>query len=73
MQGRPLRLAASGLAPASRFLPDLPGPEQREARAGRLHIEIVSHCWHYAHLLVYQLRSLVLFPARQMGGTMTVY
>ncbi|OFE13045.1 glycosyl transferase [Pseudohongiella acticola] len=73
MQGRLLRLAASGLAPASWFLPDLPGPEQREARAGRLHIEIVSHCWNYAHMLVYQLSSLVLFPPRQMDVTMTVY
>lgn len=73
LQGRFLRLAASGMVPASWFLPELPGPEQRAAREGRLHIEIVSHCWNYAHMLVYQLSSLVLFPPRDVDVTMTVY
>jgi hypothetical protein len=73
LQSRFLRLAASGLLPASWFLPDLPGPEKRAAREGRLHIEIVSHCWNYAHMLVYQLSSLVLFPPQGVDVTMTVY
>jgi len=73
VQGRFLRLAASGLVPASWFLKQLPGPEQRAAREGRLHVEIVSHCWNYAHMLVYQLSSLVLFPPQNIDVTMTVY
>lgn len=72
-QGRFLRLAASGLVPASWFLKELPGPEQRAAREGRLHVEIVSHCWNYAHMLVYQLSSLVLFAPQNIDVTMTVY
>lgn len=73
IQGRFLRLAASGLVPASWFLKELPGPDQRAAREGRLHVEIVSHCWNYAHMLVYQLSSLVLFPPQNIDVTMTVY
>lgn len=73
VQGRFLRLAASGLVPASWLLKELPGPEQRAAREGRLHVEIVSHCWNYAHMLVYQLSSLVLFAPQNIDVTMTVY
>lgn len=36
------------------------------------HIEIVSHCWNYAHLLAYQLSSLVLAPPQKCRLTMTV-
>lgn len=68
-----LRLAASGMVPARWYLRTLPPPEQRAARQGRLQIEIVSHCWNYAHLLAYQLSSLVQFPPRQLGVTMTVF
>lgn len=35
-------------------------------------IEIVSHCWNYASLLVYQLSSLVLAPPQNVRVTMTV-
>lgn len=73
LQGRFLRLAASGLVPASWFLKNLPPVEQRSAKTGHLHIEIVSHCWQYAHLLAYQLSSLVLWPPKQCKVTMTVY
>jgi hypothetical protein len=68
-----LRLAASGLAPARWFLPELPGPEERAARTGRLSLEIVSHCWRYSHMLAYQLSSLVLHPPKQLDVTMTVF
>ena len=67
------RLAAKGLAPPQWFEPDLPPPEQRAARSGRLNLEIVSHCWQYAHLLAYQLSSLALFPPRDIDVTMTVF
>src|SRR5690554_2629039 len=73
LQGRFLRLAASGWVPARWFLRDLPTAEQRAAREGHLSLEIVSHCWRYAHMLVYQLSSLALFPPRDLSVTMTVY
>lgn len=73
LQGRFLRLAASGLVPPGWFLPDLPDEQSLSARTGRLHIEIVSHCWNYAHMQVYQLSSLVLFPPSNVDITMTVF
>lgn len=73
LQGRFLRLAASGLVPASWFLKELPPPSERAAREGKLTLEIVSHCWRYAHMQLYQLSSLVLYPPRDVAVTMTVY
>lgn len=73
LHGRFLRLAASGLVPARWFLPELPAPEQRAAKTGHLQLEIVSHCWNYAHMQVYQLSSLVLFPPKNLTVTMTVF
>lgn len=68
-----LRLAASGWIPAKWFLSALPPMTDRAAKTGRLNLEIVSHCWNYAHLLVYQLSSLVNFPPGKATVTMTVY
>jgi hypothetical protein len=68
-----LRLGAGGLLPARWFLPSLPTLEERAARTGRLSLEIVSHCWGYAHLLAYQLSSLVLYPPARLDVTMTVF
>lgn len=67
------RVAASGWIPASWFGPGVPPKAARAAKTGVLHLEIVSHCWNYAHLLAYQLSSLVKFPPRQTVVTMTVY
>ncbi len=66
------RAMAKGLWPARWVEPDLPEREQRTARSGHLSLEVVSHCWNYAHLLVYQLSSLVLNPPRELSLTMTV-
>ncbi|MEE4302553.1 MAG: glycosyltransferase family A protein [Wenzhouxiangella sp.] len=66
-------LAASGRLPARWFQPPPPPKTQRSARRGRLHIEIVSHCWRYAHLMAYQLSSLVNHPPRDVTVTMTVF
>jgi len=71
--GRFLRLAASGWVPASLFQKPLPPESERAARTGVLDIEIVSHCWQYAHFLAYQLSSLVLYPPTRARVTMTVY
>ncbi|MGF1644546.1 MAG: hypothetical protein ACFCUJ_12930 [Thiotrichales bacterium] len=68
-----LRLAAGGLIPARWFQSCLPKRDQRAAKHGQLQLELVSHCWNYAHLLVYQLSSLVKFPPRKTSVTMTVY
>ncbi|MCH8542015.1 MAG: glycosyltransferase family 2 protein [Alcanivorax sp.] len=67
------QIAASGVLPARWFEPDLPPLQARAAITGRLHLEVVSHCWQYSHLLIYQLSSLVLFPPRDMDLTMTVF
>ncbi|MDZ7641151.1 MAG: glycosyltransferase family A protein [Desulfurivibrio sp.] len=67
------RIAAKGWIPAHWFEPDLPLKEQRLGQTGRLHIEIVSHCWNYSHFLIYQLSSLVIFPPENIDVTMTVF
>ena len=71
--GYALRLGASGAIPGSWVQHCLPAPQQRQAYTGRLKLEIVSHCWKYAHFLAYQLSSLVLFPPRNLQVTLTVY
>ena len=67
-----LRIATTGIVPSSWFLKP-PRPEELTARSGVLDIEIVSHCWQYAHLLAYQLSSLVNFPPTKARVRMTVY
>ncbi len=73
LAGLLLRLAASGWAPARWFRPPLPPAGDRRAKSGSLDLELVSHCWQYAHFLVYQLSSLVQFPPTDARVTMTVY
>lgn len=68
-----LRLAAGSLVPASWFFAPPPAEENRTARGGHLKVEIVSHCWRYAHLLVYQLSSLVLYPPTRADVTLTLF
>lgn len=68
-----LRFAAGGWVPARWFEPGLPAEADRAARTGHLQLEVVSHCWNYAHFLVYQLSSLVLFPPKKLDVTMTVF
>ena len=71
--GRYLRFAAGGAIPAKWYLKSLPVENNRQAKTGSLHIEIVSHCWNYSHLLAYQLSSLVNFPPENTQVTMTVF
>jgi hypothetical protein len=68
-----MRLAVSGLVAPQRYLPSVPAPESLPARRGRLHLEIVSHCWRYHFLLAYQLSSLVLHPPTNLSVTMTLF
>jgi len=65
-------LAGSAVPPSWIYPPVLP-EAQRAKRAGKLHIEIVSHCWQYSRLLAYQLGSLVHHPVRDATVTMTVF
>lgn len=71
IQGQLARLAVSGVLPIRGLYPK-PKPRY-PGKTGRLHLEIVSHCWQYAHLQAYQLSSLVQHPPRDMDITMTVY
>lgn len=67
------RLAAGGMMPPTCYAGCLPPFDQRAARTGPLKLEIVSHCWRYAHFLAYQLSSLVKFPPMRLMVTMTVF
>ena len=67
-----IRIATTGLVPSRWYLKP-PKPEDLTARSGVLDIEIVSHCWQYAHLLAYQLSSLVNFPPARARVRMTVF
>jgi hypothetical protein len=66
------RLAAKGWVPPRWFEPALPSEEERRAFTGKLEVEVVSHCWQYAHFLAYKLSSLVHFPPEKLHLTMTV-
>lgn len=68
------RLAPGLHLPAGWFQPGVTALKtQLPARPGPLALEIVSHCWRYAHLLAYQLSSLVLAPPQRLTVRMTVY
>lgn len=66
-----IRVAASGVLPLRWCYPQ--PPASLAAKRGRLSLEIVSHCWRYAHLQAYQLSSLVLHPPEDIDVTMTVF
>lgn len=66
-----MRFAASGLFPA-RWLYKVPGHTHLLPLVKQeLHLELVSHCWNYAHLFVYQLESLVQNPPAKLKITFT--
>lgn len=67
------RVAASGLVPARWFLRAIPDADSRRSASGPLHLEIVSHCWQYSRMAVYQLSSLVLYPPAELSVTMTLF
>lgn len=67
------RIAASIPALRGLYAPELPSTRDPIPADRPLRLEIVSHCWRYAHLLDYQLSSLVLFPPRELEVRMTVF
>ncbi|RUO23692.1 glycosyl transferase [Aliidiomarina iranensis] len=71
IQGQLARLAVSGVLPIRWAYPK---PQKEYAgKTGKLHLEIVSHCWQYAHLQAYQLSSLAQYAPKDISVTMTVY
>lgn len=67
------RLAASGLLPASWFRPRLPDVTSRQAKTGKLKLEIVSHCWNYSNKLAYQISSFVNHSPKELELTYTLF
>lgn len=68
-----LQLAASGMLPPPRGLPQRPGPDRLAVSNHGLTLEIVTHCWQYAPLLAYQLSSFVLYPPKNLSVQVTVF
>lgn len=73
LQGFFFRFAASGYLPPSWFRKVDPADVDKARRTDKLSLEIVSHCWQYAHFLSYQLSSLVQYPVGKLDVTMTVF
>lgn len=67
------RLAASGFLPAKYFRDEIPPETARRAVKGEPRFEIVSHCWKYSSMLVYQLSSLANYPPTRSSVLMTVF
>ncbi len=63
-------LPSLGVKPG--WLYELPPVEDQPSERPVTEIEVVSHCWNYAHLLQYQLSSLVLAPPQTVDVRMTV-
>ena len=57
--------------PAARFGPSV--PTDLSPATGRPHLEIVAHCWRYAHMLRFQLASLVAHAPTGLDVTYTLY
>ncbi len=66
-------MAATGVVPSRFFRAPLPDKDHRTKVTGTPSLEIVSHCWRYAHMLIYQLSSIVLYPPTQSDVVVTVF
>lgn len=73
IQGLFFRVAASGLVPARWFRDPIPPESARRPGPPFPKLEIVSHCWNYAYLLVYQLSSIINYPPTKLTVTVTVF
>jgi hypothetical protein len=67
------RLVIKHIMPVSFFRRALPEPSQRHHKTGPISLEIVSHCWQYSNMLVYQLSSFVNYPPKNLTLTVTVF
>ena len=68
-----LKILAGSPVPAFWFYKGVLPRSDRQARSGKLTIEIVSHCWRYSRLLSYQLDSLIRHPIDNARVVMTVF
>jgi len=59
--------------PVTWFGPEVPERETLNVASKPLHLEIVSHCWQYAHMLNFQLSSLVNHPPTNFKLTYTLF
>lgn len=59
--------------PVSWFAPVAPEPHELRVPEGKLNIQIVSHCWNYAHLSNFQLSSIVNYPPTHCNITYTLF
>lgn len=67
------RLAPGLRLPASWWVPEMKAAQKIQPESNELvTVEVVSHCWNYAHLLAYQLSSVVQHPPVDLKLTMTV-
>ena len=61
------------ILPASWFGPKPPPHKQLTLATEPLHLQIVSHCWQYAHMLNFQLSSIINYPPKHLKITYTLY
>ena len=59
--------------PISWFGPKPPAINSLRKADAPVHLQIVSHCWQYAHMLNFQLSSLVNYPPTKLKLTYTLY
>jgi len=59
--------------PISWFGPKPPALDRLSKPEAPLHLQIVSHCWQYSHMLNFQLSSLANFPPSDLNVTYTLY
>lgn len=62
-----------GVIPVSWVAPKPLRADELHVAEGRLAFEIVSHCWQYSHMLIYQLSSLYNHPPQSMDVTYTLF
>lgn len=62
-----------GVLPRRWFGPEPPPRASLTAVDGRPTLEIVAHCWNYAHMLRFQLSSLVMHPPTAADVRYTLY
>lgn len=61
------------ILPLSWFAPKAPRPQELKKPRGKFQLQIVSHCWQYAHLSLFQLSSLVNYPPRDCELIYTLF
>ena len=59
--------------PLSWFAPTAPRPHELKQPQGKFQLQIVSHCWQYSHLSLFQLSSLVNYPPHDCELTYTLF